>query len=145
VHALLWGLAATLALTSVMAASTGLGLTRMNIPFMLGTMFSGDRSRARRIGFAVNLINGWIFALLYIVLLDSVGMYAWWAGMAVGLAQACFGLLVGLPILPHIHPRMATEERGPDPTRQLEPPGFLALHYGRGTPIATIVAHLVYG
>ena len=40
---------------------------------------------------------------------------------------------------------MASELRGPTPTRQLEPPGFLALHYGRRTPIVSIVAHMAYG
>ncbi|HEV2073099.1 MAG TPA: hypothetical protein VGR29_05595, partial [Thermomicrobiales bacterium] len=33
----------------------------------------------------------------------------------------------------------------PTPTRQLEPPGFFALHYGRRTPISVILAHLLYG
>jgi hypothetical protein len=27
----------------------------------------------------------------------------------------------------------------------LEPPGLLALNYGAGTPVVTLVAHLVYG
>jgi hypothetical protein len=40
---------------------------------------------------------------------------------------------------------MASEQRGPEPTRQLEPPGFLALNYGRRTPLSVILAHLVYG
>jgi hypothetical protein len=40
---------------------------------------------------------------------------------------------------------MASEQRGPEPTRELEPPGFMALNYGRQTPLITILAHLVYG
>jgi hypothetical protein len=40
---------------------------------------------------------------------------------------------------------MASEEQGPTPTRQLEPPGFLALNYGYRTPLSVIIAHLVYG
>jgi hypothetical protein len=40
---------------------------------------------------------------------------------------------------------MASEQRGPEPTRQLEPPGFMALNYGRRTPLLTLLAHLVYG
>jgi len=27
----------------------------------------------------------------------------------------------------------------------LEPPGFFALNYGIGTPVAVLIAHLVYG
>jgi hypothetical protein len=40
---------------------------------------------------------------------------------------------------------MASEYQGPEPTRNLEPPGFLALNYGRRTPIFSLVAHTVYG
>lgn len=145
VHMLIFGFAATIILTSVMAASLGLGLTRMDIPLMLGSMFTPDRDLAKVLGFGLNLVNGWIFALFYLALLRGTHQVNGWAGMATGLMQSCFVLLVALPALPHLHPRMATEERGPDPTRQLEPPGFMALNYGRGTPVATIVAHLLYG
>jgi hypothetical protein len=40
---------------------------------------------------------------------------------------------------------MASERHGPTVARQLEPPGFLALHYGRRTPLSVIISHLVYG
>ena len=34
-----------------------------------------------------------------------------------------------------------------DPSRRqlLEPPGFLALHYGYQTPLTVLVSHVVYG
>jgi hypothetical protein len=63
----------------------------------------------------------------------------------IGLVHAGFVLLAGMSVLPAMHPRMASEQHGPTPTRQLEPPGLLALHYGRRTPISVLVAHLVYG
>jgi hypothetical protein len=44
-----------------------------------------------------------------------------------------------------MHPRMAGETRGPTPTRQLEPPGFFALNYGRSSPVVVLLAHLAYG
>jgi hypothetical protein len=44
-----------------------------------------------------------------------------------------------------LHPRMAGEHRGPTAPRQLEPPGFMALHYGYQTPASVLVAHVVYG
>jgi hypothetical protein len=40
---------------------------------------------------------------------------------------------------------MASEHDGPTPTKQLEPPGLLALNYGRRTPLSVILAHLLYG
>ena len=49
--ALLWGFVGTVMLTGLMSASQGLGLTRMNLPFMVGTMFTADRDRAKLAGF----------------------------------------------------------------------------------------------
>jgi len=40
---------------------------------------------------------------------------------------------------------MATDARGPEPTRELEPPGFMALNYGRRTPLVTLLAHVLFG
>lgn len=42
-------------------------------------------------------------------------------------------------------PRMATESQGPPPTRMLEPPGFMGLHYGRRTPLTALAAHVIFG
>jgi hypothetical protein len=70
---------------------------------------------------------------------------AWWKGVAIGVVHAMFVLAVGLPALPGLHPRMASEAQGPTVVRQLEPPGFLALHYGARTPVSVVVAHVVYG
>jgi hypothetical protein len=59
--------------------------------------------------------------------------------------QGIVVVVVILPLLPGIHPRMVSDFRGPEPTRLLEPPGFLARNYGRATPIITILAHMIYG
>jgi hypothetical protein len=40
---------------------------------------------------------------------------------------------------------MATEYDGPTPRRRLEPPGFMGLNYGDGTPLTTSLALVVYG
>jgi hypothetical protein len=144
-QALLWGFAATIILTTLLSASRALGLTRMDIPFMLGTIFTGNRDRAKWIGFLVHLLNGWAFALIYIAAFHASGWKNIWFGAAIGLVHILFVLIAGMAILPSIHPRMASEQHGPTPTRQLEPPGFLALNYGRQTPLASVFAHLIYG
>ena len=63
----------------------------------------------------------------------------------IGLVHASFVLAAAMPLLPSMHPRMASEQQGPTPTRQLEPPGFLALNYGRRTPASVALAHVLYG
>ena len=142
---LLWGFVATLALTTVMAASQGLRLTRMSLPYMLGTMFTPGRDRATLIGFGVHLANGWMFSLLYVAAFHAWGEATWWTGAAIGAAHAAFVLTAGMQLLPRLHPRMADEQQGPTVMRQLEPPGFLALNYGYQTPVSIVVAHVIYG
>ena len=143
--ALLWGLISTIVLTTLMSSSQGLGLTRINIPYLLGTMVTADRDRARLAGFGLHLLFGWLFAFLYAAVFQSWRRATWWLGAGIGLTHALFVLVAGLPLLPAVHPRMANEQRGPTPTHQLEPPGFLALHYGHQTPVSVVLAHLVYG
>lgn len=142
---LLWGFAATVVLTALLAGSQSLHLTRMNLPYLLGTLVTPDRDRARAIGVGIHLLNGWAFSLLYVLTFHLLGRATWYLGAGIGLIHAFFVVTVGLPALPGIHPRMAGETRGPTVARPLEPPGRLALHYGARTPISVLVAHLVYG
>ncbi|HEX8041456.1 MAG TPA: hypothetical protein VF490_20050 [Chryseosolibacter sp.] len=142
---LLWGFAATLILTSIMTASKYLGLTRIDLPFLLGTLLTGNRNKAPWAGFLIHLAMGWIFAFIYAAAFERSGLRSLGFGMVIGCVHATVVLTVGLQVLNFVHPRMARPFQGPTPTRQLEPPGFLALNYGKGTPLATLLAHLVYG
>ena len=142
---LLWSFVATVFLTGFMSGSQSLGMTRMNIPYMLGTMVTEDRDRARLLGFLLHLLNGWGFALVYAAAFDRWRRSGWWRGAGIGVVHALFVLIAGIPLLPGLHPRMAGDEHGPTPTRLLEPPGFMALNYGRRTPISVLLAHIIYG
>lgn len=128
-----------------MSAGQGLGLSRMSIPFMLGTMVTPDRDRAPWFGFLIHVMNGWVLAFIYVLAFESWHRATWWMGGCIGLVHGLAVLLAVMPVLPGLHPRMAGEHHGPEPTRALEPPGFLALNYGRGTPLLTLLAHVVYG
>lgn len=141
----LWGFVATIVLTTIMSASQGLGLTRMNLPYMLGTIFTPDRDRAKIAGFLVHLVDGWLFSLLYVAAFTAWQRATWWLGALIGFVHAAFVLTAGMRALPGLHPRMANERHGPTVARQLEPPGFLALHYGPRTPLSLTLAHLVFG
>jgi len=142
---LLWGFVATIVLTTMSAASQGLGLTRMNIPYMLGTIFTSDRDKANLYGFVVHVGLGLLFSLLYVLVFQALGAAGWWRGMLIGLVHAMFMLMVVTTLLPGLHPRMASEQYGPEAHNVLEPPGFLALHYGMRTPLAIILSHAVFG
>jgi hypothetical protein len=90
-------------------------------------------------------VNGWLFSLLYVAAFHAWGSATWWLGAITGLVHAGFVLAVAIPVLPALHPRMAGVQHGPTVVRQLEPPGFLGLHYGYQTPVSVVVAHMVFG
>ena len=142
---LLWGFAATVVLTALTILGQSLGLTRIDLPFIIGTMFVADRDRARVAGTLIHLVNGWIFAVVYALFFENLHAATWWFGALIGASQGLFVVVAVLPVLPGVHPRMVSDFRGPEPTRLLEPPGFLAQNYGRSTAAVLIFAHAVYG
>ncbi|RMH33073.1 MAG: hypothetical protein D6690_12535 [Nitrospirae bacterium] len=141
----LWGFIATMLLTALLHACQGLGFSRLSLPFLLGTMMTGDRDRAYVIGALLYLAGGWILAFGYAIIFTALGQSSWWLGALVGAGHGLMVLLILFPILSHVHPRMATEYDGPTHLRMLEPPGFLALNYGYRTPLTVIVAHILFG
>jgi hypothetical protein len=94
----------------------------------------------------MHLAAGELFALAYYAIFATLDTSGWLLG-------ALFGLLHGVVsatalvsvLLPAVHPRMGNELTAANNTPLLEPPGFLLRNYGRGTPIATLLAHIAYG
>lgn len=142
---LLWGFLANVILTIISSATEGLGLTRMNFPYVLGSIFTPDRDRAKLYGFLTHIGTGWLFSLIYVFIFQSLGAAGWWRGMVIGIFHALFVLIVVMGLLPGLHPRMASEQQGPEAGNMLEPPGFMALHYGARTPLAVILSHAIFG
>jgi hypothetical protein len=128
-----------------MSASQGLGWTRISLPYMIGTIFSARRSWATVIGLGLHFVLGIGFSVFYALLFEEWRRAGVAIGAGLGLLHGLFVLLVGLETLSAFHPRMASRHHGPTPTRQLEPPGLLALNYGWRTPLVTLVAHVTYG
>jgi uncharacterized membrane protein YagU involved in acid resistance len=142
---LVWGFGSTIVLTTIFAVAQGLGMTRMSIPYILGSIVTRDRDRAKMLGIGMHVLVGWAFSLIYVLAFEAWGAASWWRGALIGLAHSAFVLGVLMPALPGIHPSMASERRGPTVVRQLEPPGFFGLHYGIQTPISVVAAHVVFG
>lgn len=148
---MIWGAVAggavgTLVLTAGMRLSQEVGITRMDLPLLLGTAFSANRSRASVVGFLIHSANGLLFALAYYGVFRAVGEAGWALGLGLGAVHALFagGALVNV-LLPAVHPRMGTPWTDAEETPLLEPPGFLLRNYGRHTVVATLVLHLAYG
>jgi hypothetical protein len=118
----------------------------MDIPFLLGTALTDDRTRAKLVGYVLHFGAGLLFALIYNAGFIALGRAGWEVGLIFGLAHALFaGTTLVNVLLPVVHPRMGTPSTAADSSPLLEPPGFMLLNYGRTTPVLTIVAHLAYG
>ena len=63
--ALAGGFVGTLVLTTALRTANELGLTRVDLPFLLGTAVTGDRARAKALGYLLHLVAGEVFALVY--------------------------------------------------------------------------------
>jgi hypothetical protein len=142
---LLGGALATVALATILGGSQGLGLSRLSLPFLIGTAFTRDSRRAMVIGFVFYVLGGFLFAGLYDLVFLALGAAHWWLGALLGVGHGLFILVVLLPLAPYLHPRMATDHDGPWAARRIEPPGFLGLNYGRATPLVTLLGQVVYG
>src|SRR5205085_7141622 len=97
---LIWGFAATIVLTAMTIAAQSLGLTRIDLPFIIGTMVTPNRDRAKVIGTLFHVVNGWIFAIVYALFFEQLHAATWWLGSAIGIVQGVFVVVALLPILP---------------------------------------------
>ena len=131
-------------MTTILQGSQGLGLSRLSLPFLVGTLFTANRNRAVVIGFIAYTIGGWLFAMLYFLFFASIGFATWWLGALLGFLHGVFLLAArcrcSLCASAHGFGVRRAAER-----YILEPPGFFGLNYGRRTPITTLVAQVVYG
>jgi hypothetical protein len=140
------GAIGTVLLTSGLRLAQELGVTRMDMPLLLGTIFTEDRRKASLLGYFAQFVLGLVFALLYAGVFEGTGRTGWLFGLALGAVHALFagGALVTV-LLPAIHPRMGSPWSDARETPLLEAPGFMLFNYGRSTALVTLALHLVYG
>jgi hypothetical protein len=115
-------------------------LSRMDVPLLLGTAVFRERVVARAAGYGMHLLLGLGFSAVY----AAAGVSGWWEGALAGLAHGLLAITVLFPVvLPLVHPRMTL--RGGRDRALVEPPGLLALAYGRWTPVLLLALHVAYG
>jgi hypothetical protein len=145
--ALAGGLVGTVIMTVIFRAASELGLTRMDLPFLLGTAFTEHRGRAKVYGHLTHFVLGVLFAMGYAMVFRLTGHSGWEPGLLLGVAHAAFiaTTLVNV-LLPVVHGRIGTPETAAaDTVALLESPGFMMLNYGRNTFLVTLTAHMAYG
>jgi hypothetical protein len=152
--AVIAGLLGGLLMTAMMTMMRKAGKTAMDMALLQGSMFTGDRSKAKAIGLFTHLVMmsaivlGSIYALLF-AWFDTEANNAWWVGALIGVVH---GIVAGMAMamMGAMHPRMragamATAGAGSGDEVQLEPPGFFAKNYGAATPPGVLMAHVIYG
>jgi hypothetical protein len=144
--ALVGGFVGTIVLTTVLRGASELRLTRIDLPFLLGTALTSDRVRAKALGYALHFGFGLLFSVAYYAVFTVVDRAGLLLGASLGLVHALFAgsALVNI-LLPVVHPRMGTGFDAAGSAPLLEPPGFMLVNYGRQTVVAMIAAHLLYG
>src|SRR5690625_5603250 len=92
---ILGGFAGTLILSALMAISRPLGLSRVDLPFLLGSVITPDRNKAPWVGFIFHLVIGWTFSLLYGFVFEIFGISTcccgWGVGFVHGILLCCSG------------------------------------------------------
>src|SRR5437016_3491899 len=140
------GLVGTLVLTTMVRGASEIGITRMDLAFLLGTTVTENRRKAKAIGYVFHFLLGIAFALLYGSFFVLIGRSSWWLGALLGAVHALFiATVVVNVLLPVVHPRIGTPDTAANEVALIEPPGFLMLNYGRNTFLITLAAHIVYG
>jgi hypothetical protein len=137
------GLIGGIAFLMVVYMGLGVGMTRMNFLYMLGSMVAPKSSRgtAYVIGFVVHMMMSAVFGLVHAGLLTAIGVST--VGSAAAwdlLIGAVHGVLVliALPtMLAMAHPLVRTGD--------LERPGVAMVGYGSMTPAGSLMAHIAFG
>jgi hypothetical protein len=140
------GFLGTLALTTIVRAASEFGVTRVDLPLLLGTAITENRRKARAVGYLLHFVFGPIFAIGYAGLFIALGHSSWEMGALIGALHAVFtGTVLVNVILPLLHPRIATPDTAANDVSLIEPPGFLMRNYGRNTFVIVLLAHIAFG
>jgi uncharacterized membrane protein YagU involved in acid resistance len=140
-----FGLVATTLLTCVMIIAQMAGLSRLDLPVLLGTIVTSDPDRARVAGFFLHVTMGQVFALGYALVFALLNQATWWLGALLGLLHVTIAMAALVPLFAGVNPRVASYRAGPSSKAALEPPGLFGLNYGPETPLTAVAAHLAYG
>lgn len=137
------GVLGGLAFLMVVTMGLAVGMTRMNFLEVLGTMMTPNGSRATvyGVGLMAHLMASAGFGLahagvLHAIGVTSVGQAAGW-DLAIGAAHGAVVLLVLPMMLSAMHPLVRRQA--------MDAPGVALTGFGPGTPIGSLMAHVVFG
>ncbi len=132
------GFVATAAMTALMYAAPIMGMPKMDIATMLGTMFLASPGPALWLGMMIHLMMGTVlFPAIYGFALQPGSGSGTGRGVLLGLILWAAANLMVMPMMGAIHPMVKSG--------MMPAPGFLMLNLGVMAPVGSLIGHLVYG
>ncbi len=111
VGAVVAGLAGTVAMTALMMIAPMMGMPKMDIVGMLGSMFSTNKGATSVLGAVIHFMMGVIFAIIYALVWSLLSIApTWWWGLIFGVVHT-LPVMATMPIIMKMHPRPPAMER----------------------------------
>lgn len=127
IGAIVAGLAGTAVMTVLMTMAPMMGMPKMDIMGMLGSMFTANKGTATGLGFVMHFMMGAAFAIIYALLWNAgIGSVTALWGLIFGAVHAVIVIMI-MPMMVGMHPRPPEMESGPM------------------TMVGQLMGHLVYG
>ncbi len=106
------GLLGTLVMTVLMYMAPRMGMPKMDIIGMLGTMFTASEGSARVLGTLAHFMMGVIFAIIYALLWSfGIGSPTWLWGLIFGAVHGVVAIVM-MPMMTKMHPRPPQMDSG---------------------------------
>lgn len=136
--AVVWGLVATIAFTLFTVMGKAVGMTRMDLLDLLGSMLvQPGTAKSRRIGLMMHLMNGALLAIAWAYGVALLGWSAnWFTGLLWGAVLWALALLM-MSTMGVVHPAIRAGKQAD--------PGPAATNFGKMTPLGSLLGHLVWG
>ncbi|MBM3924864.1 MAG: hypothetical protein FJ320_02600 [SAR202 cluster bacterium] len=135
------GLAGTAAITVIMYSAPMMGMAKMDIAQMLGSMFLPQGSTAFALGMMMHFMNGVIFAIIYGLVWEGLDVdVTWWSGLIFGAVHFLVAM-VGMAMMMFMHKEVKAG-RMENPTKA-GPKGIIGSLMGH--MLFGLVVALVYG
>jgi uncharacterized membrane protein YagU involved in acid resistance len=110
--AIIAGLLGTLVMTAMMYVAPMMGMPKMDIISMLGTMFTSNTGTARIVGVIAHFMMGAVFALIYALLWSlGIGNPTWLWGLIFGAVHGIVAM-IAMPMMIKMHPRSPQMDSG---------------------------------
>jgi uncharacterized membrane protein YagU involved in acid resistance len=134
--AVIAGVVASLVFSIVLAMAPRMGMPKMDIVSLLGSMFSAKSNQA--LGWMMHLMMGIVFALIYAFLWSSgIGAPTWLGGLIFGAVQwLIVGMVMGMIPMMHVGIKSGA----------VKAPGlWMTNHGGFMAFMGGLVGHMIFG